>query len=156
MNIKFIIPGKKKNTFIEEGISEYLKRLSKYCKVNLIYINEEKITAINEKSIKEAHDKEAVNILKQVANDYLVLIDIKGKELDSNEFKSNFENIISKFGNISFVFGSSYGISDILRNKANEKISLSKLTFTHYFSLLVLIEQVYRSFKMINNETYDK
>lgn len=156
MNIKFIIPGKKKNTFIEDGISEYLKRISKYCKANLIYINEEKINTFNEKNIKDAHDKEAVNILKQVGNDYLVLIDIKGKELNSDEFKIDFENIISKFGNISFVFGSSYGISDILRNKANEKISLSKLTFTHYFSLLVLIEQVYRSFKIINNETYDK
>lgn len=156
MNIKFIIPGKRKNTFIEEGIQEYLKRLSKYCKANLFYVNEEKINTFNEKNIKEAHDKEAINILKQIRDDYLVLIDVKGKELTSDEFKVEFENIISTQGNISFVFGSSYGLSDILRNKADKKISLSKLTFTHYFSLLVLIEQVYRSFKIINNETYDK
>lgn len=156
MNIKFIIPGKNKKTFVEAGIDEYLKRLSKYCKAKIIYIDEEKVNNINQKEIKTALDKEAISFLKNAGDDYIILIDIHGKELSTSEFKECFEKAISKNGNISFIFGSSYGLSDILRNRADLKLSLSKLTFTHYFSLLVTIEQVYRSFKMINNETYDK
>lgn len=156
MNINFIIPGKKRKTYIEEGISEYEKRLSKYCKVKVTYINEEKITSSSEAEIKKALDKEADNVLKQVGNNYLVLVDIHAKEVDTNKFKNDFEKMISKSGNIYFVFGSSYGLSNKLREKASYSFSLSKLTFTHYFALLVVIEQVYRSFKMINNEVYDK
>lgn len=156
MNIKFIIPGKISPDFIEMGIREYIKRISRYSKVQLVTIKEEKINTLNDKNINTALEKEASNILNIVKDDYLFLVDIHAKELSNKDLTEQFEKTIQTKGNISFVIGSSYGLSDTLRKRADFSFSLSKLTFTHYFALLVLTEQIYRSFKIINNETYDK
>ena len=156
MNIKFIIPGKISPDFVDSGIKEYIKRISRYSKVQLITIKEEKINTVNDKNISIALEKEASNILNIVKDDYLFLIDIHANELSNKELTEQLEKTLQTNGNISFVIGSSYGLSDTLRKRANFSFSLSKLTFTHYFALLILTEQIYRSFKIINNETYDK
>ena len=157
MNLRFIIPGKDKKEFISEGIKEYLLKIKKYSKVSLEYVKETVINNINEKEIKASLDSDARNILKIISDkEYVILLDVNAKDISTSSLSNKISDIISSNGNINFVFGSSYGVSDILRKKANYSFSLSKLTFTHYMSLLLTLEQVYRSFKIINNETYDK
>lgn len=155
MKINFIIPGKCKEEYLNTGINEYIKRISKYAKVNLIYINEEKNDGTLP-SINKALKLEAEHVLKLVKDDVLFLIDIHGKEYSSDEIASLINKETSINGNISFVFGSSYGLDDSLREKAKYKISLSKMTFTHYMALFLMTEQVYRSLKINAGEIYNK
>ena len=157
MNLRFIIPGKDKKDFISEGIKDYILKIKKYSKVSLEYVNETIINNINEKEIKTALDKDASNILKIISDkEYVILLDIHAKDISTSSLSNKINDIISSNGNITFVIGSSYGVSDILRKRANYSFSLSKLTFTHYMSLLLTLEQVYRCFKINNNEIYDK
>ena len=157
MNLRFIIPGKDKKDFISEGIKDYILKVKKYSKVSLEYVNETIINNINEKEIKTALDKDASNILKIISDkEYVILLDIHAKDISTSSLSNKINDIISSNGNITFVIGSSYGVSDILRKRANYSFSLSKLTFTHYMSLLLTLEQVYRCFKINNNEIYDK
>ena len=157
MNLRFIIPGKDKKDFISEGIKDYILKIKKYSKVSLEYVNETTINNINEKEKKIALDKDASNILKIISDkEYVILLDIHAKDISTSSLSNKINDIISSNGNITFVIGSSYGVSDILRKRANYSFSLSKLTFTHYMSLLLTLEQVYRCFKINNNEIYDK
>ena len=152
MPIDFIIPGKKKNTFVEQGMNEYLKRLSKYAKVNLIYIQERKVNPDNKKMLDNALSDEADEIIKLSSNSYLFLLDTHASQLSTSDFKDSFQQVCKTQGKISFAVGSSYGLSDKLRKRADQIFSLSKMTFTHYLAMMLLIEQVYRCF----NRSYDK
>lgn len=152
MTIDFIIPGKKKNTFVEQGMNEYLKRLSKYAKVNLIYIQERKVDPDNKKMLDNALSDEADEIIKLSSNSYLFLLDTHASQLSTSDFKESFQQVYKTHGKISFAVGSSYGLSDKLRKRADQSFSLSKMTFTHYLAMMLLIEQVYRCF----NRSYDK
>ena len=152
MTIDFIIPGKKKNTFVEQGMNEYLKRLSKYAKVNLIYIQERKVDSDNKKMLDNALSDEADEIIKLSSNSYLFLLDTHASQLSTSDFKESFQQVCKTHGKISFAVGSSYGLSDKLRKRADQIFSLSKMTFTHYLAMMLLIEQVYRCF----NRSYDK
>lgn len=152
MTIDFIIPGKKKNTFVEQGMNEYLKRLSKYAKVNLIYIQERKVDPDNKKMLDNALSDEADEIIKLSSNSYLFLLDTHASQLSTSDFKERFQEVCKTHGKISFAVGSSYGLSDKLRKRADQIFSLSKMTFTHYLAMMLLIEQVYRCF----NRSYDK
>ena len=157
MNLRFIIPGKDKKDFISDGIKDYILKIKKYSKVSLEYVNETIINNINEKEIKTALDKDASNILKIISDkEYVILLDIHAKDISTSSLSNKINDIVSSSGNITFVIGSSYGVSDLLRKRANYSFSLSKLTFTHYMSLLLTLEQVYRCFKINNNEIYDK
>lgn len=159
MNISIITVGKLKEKYLKEGINEYLKRLSKYAKVDVIEIADEKapenLSAKEEEMVK---DKEGQGILKYIKdNMYVVALDIKGKQLSSEEL-ADFLSQRALLGesNIAFVIGGSLGLSQALLNRANYKLSFSKMTFPHQLMRLILLEQVYRGFRIINNEPYHK
>lgn len=158
MNLKFLLPGKCRERFLIKGYEEYLKRLGKYAKVSLTYLPEESLNSSpSSKEIASALKKEADRALKQIKDDdYLFLVDIHGKTFSSEEFASQIEKATAKKGNLVFLFGSSYGLDDSLRKRADCSFSLSSMTFTHYMALLLTLEQVYRAFKINRGETYDK
>ena len=158
MKIRFIIPGKDKKGFLSLGYKDYLTKISKYSKVSIEYVYEKSYLSIpSEKEIEDGLIKEGENILKLITDkEFVFLIDIHSSELDTLSFARLLKDTYSINGNIVFVFGSSYGLSPLLRKRANYSLSLSRLTFTHYEALLITLEQVYRAFKINNNEVYDK
>lgn len=157
MTIRFLIFGKAREEYLKSGYSEYLKRLSKYGKVSIEYLTEENIKTVNDSNIQKALDIEANRALNQIKDsDYLCLCDIHAKAYDTATFALKLKDITDKNGNLVFLFGSSYGLSDILRKRANFSFSLSNMTFTHYMALLITMEQVYRGMKINHNEVYDK
>lgn len=156
IKIKIVCVGKIKEDYLNKGISEYLKRLSGYSSVEIVEVKDEKILSnTSEEKIREI---ETNRILEKVTDkDYVVLLDLRGKELKSEEFANKLDDLISSgVGNFCFIIGGSLGVSEILRNRANYLISFSKLTFTHQMIRLLLLEQIYRCFKINNNETYHK
>lgn len=154
IKIKIICVGKIKDNYLNQGISEYLKRLSGYCSLEIIELKDEKI-GNDEDKIKEI---ESNKIMEKISDrDYVILLDLKGKELTSEQLADKLDTLINTgVGNYCFIIGGSLGVNDTLRNKANFLLSFSKLTFTHQMIRLFLLEQIYRSFKIINNETYHK
>ena len=156
--IKFIAVGKLKEKYWKEAFSEYAKRLTKYTKVELIEIDEEKISVENESMMKISKDKEGERILKKVANnDYVILFDVQGKAMDSIELAKKIQSLIDQGNaNLCFILGGSYGFSDEVYARCQTKISMSKMTFPHQFARIMAIEQVYRAYKINNNEKYHK
>ena len=158
MKIKIYAIGKIKD-FYKMGCDEYVKRLSNYCKVEIIELKDEPISDNPSPSeIKKAKDIEGDRVIKMLKpNEYLIGLDLNKKMPDSLEFSAHLLKKLEENGsNISFVIGGSYGLSDALKNRVNESLSLSNLTFLHQMTRLILLEQIYRAFKIINNETYHK
>ena len=159
MKIKIYAIGKIKEKYLKEGIDEYLQRLKPYCQVEIIEVNDKSIVDNpNPSEIKKAIDLEGQKVLKILKpSEYLIGLDLNRKELNSEEFA---EFLNKKFviggSNISFVIGGSYGLSDELKNRCNDFLSLSKMTFLHQMTRLILLEQIYRAFKINRNETYHK
>ena len=157
MNIRFILPGKNKEPSLSALYAEYLKRLSKFAKCSLTFIKEISPKSSSMNDISSALDKEAAIVLNMLKrDDYLILVDVHADMVTSQDFAKKMEQICSLSNDICFVIGSSNGLSDKLRRRANFAVSLSKLTFTHYHALLLILEQVYRSFLILNNHPYDK
>ncbi|MFW5889360.1 MAG: 23S rRNA (pseudouridine(1915)-N(3))-methyltransferase RlmH [Bacillota bacterium] len=158
MKIKLITVGKIKEDYLKAAINEYLKRLSRYTKIEEIEINDEK--APENLSLKEMEiikDKEGEKILKKLGKEYIIALDIKGKQLDSIKLAYKLRDIFAyESANITFIIGGSLGLSKAVLNKANLKLSFSKLTFPHQLMKVILLEQIYRSFRIINNEPYHK
>jgi 23S rRNA (pseudouridine1915-N3)-methyltransferase len=143
--IKIIAIGKIKENYLKEAINDYQKRINKYHKLEIIEIEDDNI--INEKD----------RILKYInKKDYLIALDIQGIELTSIELSKKIDNIFINNSNITFIIGGSNGIHDSIKNIVNYKLSFSKMTFPHQLFRLILLEQIYRSFKILNNETYHK
>jgi 23S rRNA (pseudouridine1915-N3)-methyltransferase len=159
MRLSFYLLGKVKEPFLKEAYQEYLKRLSKYGQVSLNFLEEAPLGENpSEESIKQGLDEEALRALNKVRkDDCLVLLDLRGKELTSEEFAAFLKDREIK-GTSSFVFlvGSSYGLSDLLRKRADLCLSFGKLTTTHPLALLLALEQVYRAEKINSGETYHK
>lgn len=150
--IKIICVGKIKEKFYKEAIQEYEKRLSKYTKLKIIEV--EDINLNNETLIKQ---KEAELILKHIENkDYIITMEIEGTELSSIELSKKLQNIETTNPNIAFIIGGSYGLDEKIKNISNYKLSFSKLTFPHQLFRVILLEQIYRAFKIKNNESYHK
>ena len=150
--IKIICLGSIKEKYLVEAINEYTKRLSKYTKLEIIELKDEK-----DDIPKQALLKEKQKILNAITEkDNLVLLDIQGKEYTSETFSEFVSKELTYNSNITFVIGSSNGIDDDLKKMIKKRISFSKLTFPHQIFRLILLEQIYRSFKIINNETYHK
>lgn len=159
MKLRFFIFGKAKEKFIKEAYDEYLKRLSKYGEVSITYLNEAVINSSpSEAEALKCLDQEADKLLTQVKDsDCVFLIDLHGSEYSSEEFAKLIQNkMVLGSSTFDFVVGSSNGLSDKLRKRADAKICLSRLTTTHPLALLLTLEQVYRAFKINNNETYHK
>lgn len=158
MKIKIYCIGKIKD-FYKLGCDEYLKRLKPYVNVEVIELKDDPINEhSHESEINKAKDNEGDRVLRLIKpTDYLIGLDLNKKEMDSIEF-SNYLNklLIDNGGTINFVIGGSYGLSDKLKQRVNESISLSKFTFLHQMSRLILLEQIYRAFKIQGNETYHK
>ena len=159
MRIKIYCIGKIKESYLKEGINEYLKRLLPYAKVEIIEVSDEPIKENpNKFDIESAKDKEGKKILKLIKNtDYLISLDLDQKEFKSESFAEFLmKNVEISGSNLSFVIGGSYGLSDELKRRSNNSFSLSKMTFTHQMTRLILLEQIYRAFKILNNEVYHK
>lgn len=156
MKIKIIALGKIKEKFLKEGIDEFMKRLTSYASLEIIElpaieIKDENLTA-------KTLDLEGEKILSHIKpQSFVITMEIKGKMFSSEEFAEKIEEITNEgVSEIIFVIGSSCGISPIVSNRANLKMSMSKMTFLHQFARLILVEQIYRAFKIIKNETYHK
>ena len=150
--IKIICVGKIKEKFYKDGINEYLKRLSKYTKIEIIEV--EDIDDTNKNIVLE---KEKELILKKInPKDYIIMMEIEGNLIDSIQLSNKINDVLIHNSNISFIIGGSYGIHQDIKAMSNYKLSFSKLTFPHQLFRLILLEQIYRSFKIINNETYHK
>ena len=150
--IKIICVGKIKEKFFKEAIEEYKKRLSKYTKINIIEV--EDINLNNEELIKQ---KESELILKHIdKKDYIITLEIEGKQLTSIELSKKIEELETTNPNITFIIGGSYGLSKEIKELSNFKLSFSKLTFPHQLFRVILLEQIYRAYKIKNNETYHK
>lgn len=158
MKIKIYAIGKIKEQYLKDGISEYLKRISPYASIEIVEVQDSKVKDNpNSSDIKKAKDEEGERVLKLIKNDYLVGLDMNKKEYLSEEFAEFIDNKMVEGGSsISFVIGGSYGLSDALKERCNSSISLSKMTFLHQMTRLILLEQIYRAFKILNNETYHK
>ena len=159
MKIKIIAVGKIKEQYLKDGIAEYLQRLSSYAKVEIVEVNDSKVKDNpNESDINKVINEEGERILSKIkSGDLVVNLDLNKKEFDSVEF-SKFLNdkIVEGGASVTFVIGGSYGLSNQVKERANYSISLSKMTFLHQMTRLILLEQIYRSFKILNNETYHK
>ena len=158
MKIKIYAIGKIKD-FYKLGVDEYVKRLSSYCKIEIVELKDESISDKPSKAeIKKAIDiegKRVISLLKD--NEYLIGLDLNKKEMDSVEFSRYLSNKLEQSGsNISFVIGGSYGLSEELKSRINDSFSFGKMTFPHQLARLILLEQIYRAFKILNNETYHK
>ena len=150
--IKIVCVGKIKEKYLDAAIEEYTKRLSKYTKLEIIELPDEGI-AEPEKAIKLEKEK----ILKRInPKDYIITLEINGKQLTSVELATLINQVQIENSNITFIIGGSYGLDDEIINLANYHLSFSKMTFPHQLFRVMLLEQIYRSFKINNNESYHK
>ena len=150
--IKIICVGKIKEKYFVDAIKEYEKRLSKYTKLEIIEVMDFNISDIN-KALKIEQDA----IIKHInEKDYLILLDLDGIELSSIELSEELEKIEQINSNLVFVIGGSNGVSDALKQKAKKRISFSRLTFPHQLFRVLLLEQLYRSYKIRYHESYHK
>ena len=158
MKIKLYCIGKIKEQYLKDGINEYLKRIFSYSNIEIIEVADYKVKDNpNASDIEKAKNEEGERVLKLLKNDYLIGLDLNKKEPTSEEFAEFLHSKLVEGGsNVSFVIGGSYGLSDALKQRCNTSISLSKLTFLHQMTRLILLEQIYRAFKILNNETYHK
>lgn len=157
MKIRIFAVGKIKD-FYKLGVEEYLKRLQPYVKCEIIEVKDEPISdSPHESEITKAKEIECSRVLKLLKpNDYVISLDLNQKEYTSEEFASFIDKKIQEHSVINFVIGGSYGLSKQMKERANTSISLSKFTFLHQMSRLILLEQIYRSYKILSNETYHK
>lgn len=159
MKIRVIAIGKIKEQYLKEGIKEYIKRISPFCDISIIEVNDQPIADNpSEKDIEKTINIEGENVLKLIKNnDYVIALDLNKKEMDSIEFSNYLIKKLEISGsNLTFVIGGSYGLSDALKARANDSISLSKMTFLHQMTRLILLEQIYRAFKIYHHQTYHK
>ena len=149
--IKIICVGKVKEAYYRDAIEEYLKRLSKYTKVEIVEVSD--LNYDKEKTIRE---ESKLIIDKLNNNDYKILMDIQGEILDSVSLSKKINDVMINNSNLTFIIRGSYGVSDELKRMVDYRLSFSKLTFPHQLFRVVLLEQIYRCFKIINNEEYHK
>mgnify|MGYP000975249175 CR=1 FL=1 len=159
MNISIIAVGKLKERFFKEGVDEYLKRLGRFCKIEIVEIPDEKIyDNPNSSEIEIVKQKEGEGIKKHLKpNVYKIALCIEGEMLSSEGLSSKINHLmVNGTSSIEFVIGGSLGLSPEVIKSCDFKLSFSKMTFPHQLMRLILLEQIYRSFKIINNETYHK
>ncbi len=159
MNINVVSVGKIKEKYLVDGIAEYAKRLSKYCKLTMIEVPDEKapenLSPQDEIIVKKKEGMKILSKLKE--NTYLIVLAIDGQQLTSEGFSKKMDKImLDGVSDISFVIGGSLGLSDEVIQKSDYKLSFSKMTFPHQLMKMVLLEQVYRGFRIRNNEPYHK
>ncbi|WP_312813665.1 23S rRNA (pseudouridine(1915)-N(3))-methyltransferase RlmH [Sedimentibacter sp.] len=159
MKITIISAGKIKERFFIDAISEYTKRLSKFCKLTEEIIPDERADDTYSKAeIEQVKIKEGIKIINSIPkNSFVIIMDIKGKQLSSEELADKINNLgISGVSDITFIIGGSNGLSEDVIKKADFKLSFSKMTFPHQLFKIILLEQIYRAFKINAGEAYHK
>ncbi|MBQ2642263.1 MAG: 23S rRNA (pseudouridine(1915)-N(3))-methyltransferase RlmH [Eubacterium sp.] len=159
MNISIITVGKIKEKYLKDAIEEYSKRLSKYCKFYIIEVPDEQTKEnASEVELDLVKEKEAERILAKIPKDaYVFSLEIEGKQMDSVAFAKELSSITVKGkSHIAFVIGGSIGLHKSVSDRANEHLSFSKMTFPHQLMRVILLEQIYRAFRINNNEPYHK
>lgn len=159
MKITIVCVGKIKEKFYRDALAEYTKRLSRYCSLSITEVADEKTK--EQASYVECaiiKDREGERILKSIREDgYVIALAIDGKNLDSVELSKKIENLaLTGKSNLYFVIGGSLGLSDEVMNRADYKLSFSRMTFPHQLMRVILLEQIYRSYRIINHEPYHK
>ena len=150
--IKILCVGKIKEKFFKDAISEYSKRLSKYTNLQIIEVDD-----INSDNINTILDKEKDLIIKHISSkDYVITLEIEGKQLNSLEFSKKIEELQIYNSSFVFIIGGYYGLHQQIKDRADYKLAFSKLTFPHQLFRIILLEQIYRAYKIINNESYHK
>lgn len=159
MEIRILSVGKIKEKYLSDGIREYAKRLSRYCKLSFLQAADEKTPdkaseALNTQ-IKEVEGERLLKYIRE--QDYVIALAIDGKMLDSVELSQKLESLgVSGKSSIAFVIGGSLGLSDAVLKRADFKLSFSKMTFPHQLMQMILLEQIYRAYRIINHEPYHK
>ena len=144
--IKILCLGRLKETYLKELVSDYLKRINKYHKIEIVELKDE-----NDLEAEKNH------LLNYITNrDYVITMDIEGNNLDSVSFANKLESVFIESSSIVFVIGSSLGLHEDIKKRANYSLSFSTMTFPHGLFRGILLEQIYRAFKIINNESYHK
>ena len=158
IHINIICVGKIKENYLKDAITEYSKRLSKYCKLNIIEVSDEQIPdSVNKKQSDNIKNMEGKKILSNIKNSCVISLDLKGKQFSSEEFSNKINNISLNYNSsITFIIGGSLGLSEEVLSHSNELIRFSKMTFPHQLIRVFLLEQIYRAFIILNNETYHK
>lgn len=147
--IKIICIGKIKEDYLKKGINEYKKRISKYTKIEIIELEDE--------SKGDILTKEKDKIIKYIdKKDYIITLQIEGNQIDSETLATKIDQTFLNYPNVTFIIGGSYGLHDGIKQISNYKLSFSKLTFPHQLFRVMLLEQIYRCFKINNHETYHK
>ena len=159
MKITVITVGKIKEKFLKDAIAEYSKRLSKYCKLEIVEVADEKTPDNASEVVEDAiRSKEAERILKYVKDDaFVITLEINGKQLSSEELADKIDKLgVQGTSHIIFIIGGSIGLGQEVLQKSNYALSFSKMTFPHQLMRVVLLEQIYRSYRIINGEPYHK
>ena len=157
MKISIVAAGKIKEKYLRDGIAEFTKRLKPFTQIEFLEINEEKMKDNPSHAEKAAVLKtEGERLLKKVpAGSYLIVLDIVGKAISSEELSQKIDTLtLNGHSHITFLIGGAFGLSQEIRNRADERISFSRMTFTHQMIRLLLIEQIYRAFKISRGEKY--
>ncbi len=146
--IKIICVGKIKEKYLKDAILEYKKRISKYIKIEIIEVSDETDNILN---------KERDSIFRFIKEkDYVITLEIDGEAISSLEFAKKIDKTFISYPNITFIIGGSYGLHKDIKNRSNFALSFSKMTFPHPLFRVLLLEQIYRSFKILHNESYHK
>lgn len=150
LKIEIIFPGRIKNDFLQDGFNEYLKRIKKMVRI--------KTTALESSHATDPDvciDEESKKLIKYLGERKFVLLDVDGEEMSTHEFANFIKSEMNNGRDIHFVVGGTYGVSNELRKRAELRLSMSKMTFTHSITLLLLSEQIYRAMKIISSHPYD-
>lgn len=158
LTIQIIGVGKLKENYLKSAIDEYRKRLSRYCKLDILELPDEKIPdKLNNSLADEIKIKECDNITRHIKKDsYIIALDLKGKQFTSEDFSAEIDKISMTSSSITFIIGGSLGLTNELLRTCNQKICFSKMTFPHPLIRVFLLEQIFRAFKIAKGETYHR
>lgn len=158
MNLTILCVGKLKEKYWNEAICEYSKRLSRFVKLTILEIPDEKIPDnASQKQEEQVKEKEGIAILSKIPSDsFVVSLCVEGKQLSSEMFSEKIEEVMLTKSHITFLIGGSLGLSEAVKKHSDLRLSFSKMTFPHQLMRVILLEQIYRAFKIIHHETYHK
>lgn len=158
LNIQVVCVGKLRENYLQAAIDEYCKRLSRYCKLTILELPDEKIPdKLNNNLANEIKAKECDNIFRHIKKDsHIIALDLNGKQFSSEDFSSELESISMSSSSITFVIGGSLGLTNDFLAHCHQKICFSKMTFPHQLIRVFLLEQIFRAFKISNGETYHR
>ena len=156
LNINIICIGKLKENYLKDAANEYIKRLSKYCKLSITELPDEKLPEkLNANISNEIKTKECTNILNHIKKDsYIICLDLNGCEYSSEQFSNKLEQLSLEHSHITFIIGGSLGLTENILKKCNQSICFSKMTFPHQLIRIFLLEQIFRAFKISSGENY--